>query len=200
MNKGKKTVLAIDDEITTLSAIRNILEGFFDVCLAKNAEIAMTILKTTEVDLILLDMEMPNCSGMEILEDIGKNPKYYHIPVIMVSSHGQADIIIQAKNAGAKAFIVKPINPKTLLDKINAVLKTSLQKINKDVLYRKLDSMAAFCKQGSSVKVEALMAELGRVYCDMATDAEVAAICKHAKNLDYILVIDKIHRLLKARR
>ena len=88
MVKKRTTILAIDDDITILTTICRILEGSYEVGLAKNLDIAKTILQTTSVDLILLDMEMPGASGMKFLETLHDDPSYYHIPVIIVSSHG----------------------------------------------------------------------------------------------------------------
>ena len=78
MPEQRKTILAIDDDITILASIRSILTKSFDVSCAKNIEIAKTILGTTEVDLILLDMEIPGVSGMEFLETLHKNSAFYH--------------------------------------------------------------------------------------------------------------------------
>jgi CheY-like chemotaxis protein len=118
---GKKTILAVDDILPSLNTVRKILEGPFEVCLAKSIEIASLILKTTKIDLILLDIEMPEMSGFEYLKHLQDIPQYSHIPVIFVTSHATKDFIVQAMSSGAKDFIVKPIIPQALLEKINAV-------------------------------------------------------------------------------
>ena len=60
----KKSILVIDDDITALTVLRKILEHDFDVSLAKSVEMAWSVLNITVVDLILLDVEMPNISGL----------------------------------------------------------------------------------------------------------------------------------------
>lgn len=200
LESRKKTILVIDDSINILTAIRTILEGAFEVCLAKSTEIAMTILETTEIDMILLDMEMPGTSGIEFLKKLRQHPSFYYIPVIIVSSHGTQDVIIDAKKAGARDFAVKPIAPKILLDKIHTVLKTSPKKINYDVLVRKLALLEAACRQGKSSRVEEMAAELEQVHHNINTDGKIVEICKYALKLEYNLAIENIKKLVSGMR
>jgi putative two-component system response regulator len=118
-----KTILAIDDILPNLSIIKNILEGSFEVCLAKSAETASLILKTNKIDLILLDIEMPGMSGFDYLKQLRESSKYRHIPVIFVTSHATKNFFVEAMNAGARDFIVKPISPPVLMEKIYAVFE-----------------------------------------------------------------------------
>jgi response regulator RpfG family c-di-GMP phosphodiesterase len=194
----KKTILAVDDTIAVLTTIRTILEGVFEVCLAKSTDIAMTVLNTTEIDMILLDMEMPGVSGIEFLKELQRNPSFYYIPVIIVSSHGTPDVIIEAKKAGARDFVVKPIAPKILLDKIHTVLKTSPKKINHDVLVRKLALLETACRQGKSFRVEELVGELEQVHHNINTDGKIAETCKYAMEMEYNLAIENIKKLLSS--
>jgi len=73
MNICKKTILAIDDDISTLTTIRSILDRNYEISLAKNINIAKTILNKTTVDMILLDMDLPGISGMDFLNIRGVN-------------------------------------------------------------------------------------------------------------------------------
>ncbi|MDR2500516.1 MAG: response regulator [Treponema sp.] len=196
----KRTILAIDDDLTSLITLRTILEGSFDVCLAKSTDIAMTILNTTEIDMILLDMEMPGISGLDFLTLLQNNPSFYHIPVIVVSSHGKAEVIIQAQKAGAKDFAVKPAAPKVLLEKIYAIFKTAPAKITRDVLLRKLNLLDSACKQGKTARVEDLSNELMEAHYSLSVDTEIAEISKCAAKLEYNLVIEKIDKLLHSIR
>ncbi|MDR0553692.1 MAG: response regulator [Treponema sp.] len=118
---NRETILAVDDNVTSLTEIRTILEETYDICLAKSAELALTILRTIPVDLILLDMNMPGISGIDFLALIRKDPSYCHIPVIIVSAHGRRDVIIEAIKMGANDFVVKPVDRKVLREKILSV-------------------------------------------------------------------------------
>jgi PleD family two-component response regulator len=122
METRKKVILAVDDIIPSLKTTGKILENIFDVCLAKSIETASRVLKTTKVDLILLDIEMPEMSGFEYMEQLQRTPQYRDIPVIFVSSHATREFFTQAISFGAKDFIVKPVSPKILIEKVCTVL------------------------------------------------------------------------------
>jgi PleD family two-component response regulator len=119
----RKAILAIDDILPNLSIIKNILEGSFEVYLAKSAKTASLVLKTNKVDLILLDIEMPDMSGFEYLKQLQESPDYRDIPVIFVTSHATKNFFVDAMKAGAKDFVVKPISTPVLMEKIYAVLE-----------------------------------------------------------------------------
>jgi PleD family two-component response regulator len=121
-NPERKVVLAIDDIIPSLEVIKKALEDEFDVCLAKSTDMASVILKTNKVDLLLLDIAMPDMSGFEYLKYFRQFPQYRDIPVIFVTSHAQKNTLEKAMNAGVQDFIVKPILPEILAEKVRAIL------------------------------------------------------------------------------
>jgi putative two-component system response regulator len=121
-NPARKVILAVDDIIPSLEVIKKALEDEFDVCLAKSTDMASVMLKTNKVDLILLDIAMPEKSGFEYLKYIRQFPQYRDIPVIFVTSHAQKNVFDKAMNAGVQDFIVKPIFPDILAEKVRAVL------------------------------------------------------------------------------
>jgi CheY-like chemotaxis protein len=121
---GKRSILAIDDMVPNLSIIRTIMEGSFNVYLAKSTETASAILKNTPIDLILLDIEMPEMSGFDYLKQLRETPAWANIPVIFVTSHAPENFTAGVKSSGAKDFIVKPISAAVLLEKVNAALGT----------------------------------------------------------------------------
>lgn len=104
-------VMIVDDTITYRSILRGVMEGIPDtqvVETANNGKQALLKLKTTEVDLLLLDIEMPEMDGLETLTVL--NREYPELGVIMVSgtSSRSADITIKALQMGALDFISKP--------------------------------------------------------------------------------------------
>ena len=196
MPENRKTILAIDDDISILTSLRNALEVSFDVSLAKNIEIAKTILAKTNVDLILLDMDMPGVSGLDFLDLLHGNRSFYHIPVIIVSSYGTPDIILEAKKKGAVDFAVKPITPRILLTKIHSAIQNTKTRINKTGISRKLQVLENSCITGKSSRVEEIIKDIEQFYCDLETDSKVAEICIFAKEMEYKLVNEKIKQLL----
>jgi PAS domain S-box-containing protein len=121
---GKKTILAVDDMPLNLTAIRTILGEAFDVRLAKSPLAALTMLNTVRVDLVLVDIEMPEMSGFEFVDRLRNNsghPEQKDIPVIFVTSHETPDILERMASRGA-GYVAKPVIPRTLLEKVTAVL------------------------------------------------------------------------------
>jgi CheY-like chemotaxis protein len=124
----KKIVLAVDDMPINLATMRSILQNDFDIRLSKSANTALVMLNTFKVDLILLDIEMPEMSGFEFLNRIRNNadhPEQKDIPVIFVTSHSSPDFVSQASAAGAVDYVVKPVIPVELLKKVYAVLEAA---------------------------------------------------------------------------
>jgi len=172
------------------------LEGTYEVSLAKNTGIAQTILNTTRVDLILLDMNMPGTSGMDFLEFVRNDDSHYRIPVIIVSSQGTPDVIMEIKKRGAVDFVVKPVSPNILLEKIHSNLKTGNVKISRDYIEGKLKRLIAACNTGKSTQVEKIVNGLQRVHCEQKIDAKIAEICKYAKDMEYNLAEEKAGALI----
>jgi putative two-component system response regulator len=192
----KKTILAIDDDISILNIIRAVLEKTYDVSLAKNTDIAITILNSAKVDLILLDMNMPGINGMDFLRYLRNDNSHYHIPVIIVSAQGTADTIVEVKKMGAADFVVKPISPAILLEKIRANLNAAKIIIGREALKRKLERLAASCAAGKGNSVEEVIKDLEDVYFEREIDTELEKICKYVKDMEYNLVEERANQLL----
>jgi CheY-like chemotaxis protein len=122
---ARQIILAVDDMPLNLAVVRNILSNDYDVRPVKSAKTALLMLGTIQPDLILLDIEMPEMSGFEFLDQMKNNlehPEYNDIPVIFVTAHETEEFIAQAKSAGAHGYVVKPIDPPRLLKKIGSLL------------------------------------------------------------------------------
>jgi CheY-like chemotaxis protein len=119
----KKKILAIDDSPTDLAVTRIILRDDYELLTAGSALDALGVLGTTRVDLILLDIEMPEMSGFEFLHQIRRIPQLTHTPVLIVTGHGGETFLNHAISEGASGFITKPVNPKSLKEKIAATLE-----------------------------------------------------------------------------
>ena len=197
----RKTILAIDDDITLLTLIRKILENDYEVCLAKSADAAWNILNNTGIDMILLDVEMPAVSGFEFMARLRGNSAlyYYYTPVIIVTSHGTKDIIVKAKKSGANGFVVKPVNPEILLDKMKSLFDhgETEELSTRDYILKNLHLMSLACKMGRSAQIERIAEALKFVKYNVGTDDQIIDICHKAMNFEYPSAIRKINALLK---
>ncbi|MDR2792368.1 MAG: response regulator [Treponema sp.] len=118
----EKTILAVDDTPEILENLIGILGDDYDMRLAKTASAAWTVLHLTEVNLILLDIEMPGMSGFDFLEIINTTrTEYKHIPVIFISSNAEQETIDKAMRMGAAGYITKPFLPENLHDMISSI-------------------------------------------------------------------------------
>ncbi|GHV83715.1 hypothetical protein AGMMS50212_10550 [Spirochaetia bacterium] len=118
MANGKKVILAVDDMKEVLTNINAILQDKYDIRLAIDAKSAMAALETINVDLILLDVEMPGMSGIKFLEKLQKEEKYKNIPVVFITANNGDKTVNDAVKKGAKGYIVKPFLPEDLLSSV----------------------------------------------------------------------------------
>ncbi|UCE55673.1 MAG: sigma-54-dependent Fis family transcriptional regulator [Desulfobacterales bacterium] len=109
-----ETILIVDDEknyLTILSAVLD--EEGFEILTALSGQEALDIQKTSDVDLILTDMKMPEMDGIELLEHIKViDPD---LPVVMMTAHGTVDKAVEAMQKGAYTYILKPFENERLI-------------------------------------------------------------------------------------
>lgn len=111
-----KKVLVVDDELGIRNLLSEILEEEgYAVLTAEDAAQAREIVRTDKVDLILLDIWMPDTDGVTLLKEFGAN-HLLRCPVIMMSGHGTIETAIEATRFGAVDFLEKPIALKKLLE------------------------------------------------------------------------------------
>ena len=119
-------ILVVDDASANLQLCKGLLSDTFDIRLAKSGKMALEALKKFRPDIILLDIEMPDMSGFEVMEEINKNPDYKVISVIFVTSHATENLVAKAVEQGAVDYVVKPFDGKVLRIKIHEALKNKM--------------------------------------------------------------------------
>ncbi len=112
-----KKILIVDDSRTIRQQVSFTLsKGGFQVLEGEDGKDGLEKLKAnTDVALVISDVNMPNMSGLEMLEAIKVEASINTIPVIMLTTEGAADLINRAKAAGAKGWLVKPFKPDQLI-------------------------------------------------------------------------------------
>lgn len=109
-------LIAEDDELILKTIEHKLLKEGHEVILTRNGKEAIDTLREKEVDLAITDIMMPFASGIEILSSIKTMGK--QVPVIILSSMGQEDVVLNAFDLGASDFIVKPFSPNELMLRI----------------------------------------------------------------------------------
>ncbi|MFK8001294.1 MAG: response regulator [Polyangiales bacterium] len=125
---NKKTVLVVDDSPSARACIRSVLaEGGFDVVEAVDGVDGHSKISTIDdLSLVVCDINMPRMGGIAMLRLVKANPKHANLPIILLTTEGQPELIRTAKKAGAKGWMVKPFRPKLLLAAVTKL--TSLDK------------------------------------------------------------------------
>jgi two-component system chemotaxis response regulator CheY len=119
-----KTVLVVDDS----RIMRNIVKNTFmelkipsQFLEAANGMEALKQLQSQEVNLVLLDWNMPELSGIDFLKQVRAMDKYKKLPIIMVTSESAKYNVIEALKNGATDYIIKPVNEKMFVEKLSKI-------------------------------------------------------------------------------
>ena len=122
---GKLRLLIVEDKDYGQALIEKYLKniGFNKFIWADDGEAALDLLKNETADLILSDRNMPNMNGIELFQNLQKDPKSKDIPFILITSENNEANVIKAFKIGICHYIVKPFTQQTLESKIREVLK-----------------------------------------------------------------------------
>ncbi|TWT31836.1 response regulator [Blastopirellula retiformator] len=114
-------ILIVDDDEISLDLLRHALEAQnFCVWSASNGAEALGALEAENINLVVTDWEMPVLDGLEFCREVRRRQSDHYVYVILLTSHGARDEIVEGMAAGADDFIVKPFNPPELLARIQA--------------------------------------------------------------------------------
>jgi putative two-component system response regulator len=128
MANERHIIMLVDDDQTSLTAGREILEDKYTVYPIPSGEQLFEILNKITPDLILLDIEMPGMDGYEVIRRIKINPKFTELPVIFLTARGDPGNELEGLSLGAIDFIAKPFSPPLLVQRINNHLLIASQK------------------------------------------------------------------------
>jgi two-component system chemotaxis response regulator CheY len=117
--------LVVDDFSTMRRIVRNLLKelGFTNVQEAEDGVDALQKLSAGGFDFVVSDWNMPNMTGIELLRKVRSDPALKHLPVLMVTAEAKRENIIEAAQAGASGYIVKPFTAATLDEKLKKIFQ-----------------------------------------------------------------------------
>jgi CheY-like chemotaxis protein len=119
----KAKILVVDDNADSVAIMRSILEGHgYEVSAAMSGAEALQSLSTQTPDLVLLDVMMPEMSGLEVLQQIKDTSATGRLPVILVTAKTHDEDVLSGYQYGAEYYITKPFTAKQLLYGIELVL------------------------------------------------------------------------------
>ena len=119
-------VLVVDDDpILREFAISYLTSPNMEVSVAEDGQIAMEALRKSDFDVALVDLDMPNLNGFELMEAMGRDPRLLSVPVVVITGRDDMEAIDLAFAAGATSFVVKPINWRLITHQLAYVLRNS---------------------------------------------------------------------------
>ena len=124
-------LLIVDDDKTNLSAAKNALSDAYKITAVTSGEQALKFLKNNVCDLILLDINMPEMDGFEVMEKIKANPERADIPIIFLTADNDPQTESRCLEKGAMDFITKPFVLNVMLSRISRLLE--LEALRKDL-------------------------------------------------------------------
>ena len=119
MNRSGLSILLVDDSLLQQRYLQELLAGFgFDFLVAADGAAGVEAALRHRPDIILMDIEMPVLDGLEAAQQIRSGSETMDIPIIMVTSRGEADFMESAFVGGCNDYITKPVHQDELLAKI----------------------------------------------------------------------------------
>jgi two-component system chemotaxis response regulator CheY len=117
-------ILVVDDSLTMRKIIVNSLSrlGFKEVVEAENGRKAFESLSNGGADLILTDWNMPEVSGLELVQMVRGNDALKKTPILMITTNSAKEEVVEALKAGVNNYLVKPFTPEALKEKILGVV------------------------------------------------------------------------------
>ncbi len=120
----KMKVLAIDDEPWNLEILQHYLQDNYELLLANNGEEGLaTLSEQDDIEMVLLDVSMPDMDGYEVCKKIRENSQWAQVPVVFISARGTVEERMQGYKSGGDDYLVKPFECDELLAKLQIINK-----------------------------------------------------------------------------
>lgn len=193
-----KLLVVDDSRVNRLLLVRGLEQEGHQVASAENGREAMEMLRAEPYDLVLLDIEMPEMNGFEVLEALLHDPALRDIPVIMTSASDELDRVVKCIEMGAEDYLTKPLNPVLLRARVNASLEKKRLRDQQRRLFRTFATpevaeellKTGFSLGGKNVNATAMFADI-RSFTTIA-ETQDAAFTIELLNDYFALTFDAI--------
>ena len=197
-NRGARLLVVDDNKVNRLLLKRNLELQGHRVAVAENGRVALEMLRREPYDLVLLDIEMPEMDGFEVLAAIKADPELRGLPVIVTSSVEGLDNIVRCIELGAEDYLPKPVNRVLLQARLTSCLeKKRLRDEQRALLSRFATSEVArdLRDQGFAIGGRRLRASV--LFCDIRgftklSEAQAPEATIELLNAWYALMFDAI--------
>ena len=118
------TILVLEDSPTTLQFLAlSLLQHGFKVLTAPDGVEGLLKLANNTVDLVVTDINMPRMDGLSFIRKVRSSPEYAKLPILIVSTENEGKDLRRADEAGADAYLVKPVSAQQLVEEVERLLK-----------------------------------------------------------------------------
>ncbi|MFL7870209.1 MAG: adenylate/guanylate cyclase domain-containing protein [Anaerolineales bacterium] len=135
-HKSGRLLVVDDNKVNRILLTRSLEQQGHTVEMAENGKNGLEVLRTQAFDLVLLDIEMPEMDGYQVLEACLNDTDLRNIPIIMTSSMDELDSVVKCIELGAEDYLNKPVNPVLLKARINASLEKKRLRDEQRKLFR----------------------------------------------------------------
>jgi len=133
-------ILIIDDEASLRQTLARILQrAGFEVTTAINGQAGLALVYEQPFDLIYLDIRMPDVSGLDLLKTI--HTKFPDLPIILFTAQPDVNSAVEALRRGATDYLLKPLNPQTVIDRTQVILENQQKERRKREIQRQIDEL-----------------------------------------------------------
>ena len=155
-------VLVVDDEKNIRRTLRMVLESpGYAVLEAASGEEALKVLDEEDVDLVILDIRLPQMSGIEVLEQIRKRPGFERLPAIVISGHASLGEAVHSVKVGANDFLEKPLDRDRVLVSVENALRS--HKLEREVARLRAEVHNRYEMIGETPVMKQLFAALEKI-------------------------------------
>ncbi|MBC7827055.1 MAG: response regulator [Chitinophagaceae bacterium] len=140
MDSKHKRILIADDEPDILEIVQyNLVREGYEVSTAKDGDDALVKAKSQKPDLIILDIMMPKRTGVEVCEILRSQPAYKETLIIFLTALSDESSHIKGLETGGDDYVTKPISPKVLVSRVNALFRRSTKEQHEKII--KIDNL-----------------------------------------------------------
>jgi adenylate cyclase len=197
--KGTGYILVVDDNrMNRLMLARGLEQQGHRVAFAEHGRQALEMLAARDFDLILLDIEMPEMNGYQVLEQLAGDVHWRDLPVIMISAVEEIDSVVRCIEMGAEDYLTKPFNPVLLKARVDASLEKKRLRDEQRALFRKFASdEVADELLTSGFSLGGRLVEASALFCDIRSFTTIAESQSPEDTIEllnayYALMIDAI--------
>lgn len=189
-----RTLLVVDDREANLVAMEALLgDGDWQVHTVNSGEAALQALLDLDVELVLLDVQMPGMDGFEVARLMRGNPHTRYTPIIFVSAIAHTrESVLRGYATGAVDFILKPFDPQVLKHKINTLLSHEHNRRDLQLLTQQLDSARAFNASVLNNAAEGILVVGEDGYISFANPAIAHMLHTHVDALQGTALVDHL--------